>query len=507
MTEALSTAGISKTFGGRRVLTDAAIEVGRGEVLGLVGQNGSGKSTLIKVLSGVYGPDPGGTLRILGEEVELPVRPGDPARHGMAFVHQDLGLFEDGSLLENLRVGRYETGAAWRIHWSSEREACRVALGRVGLGDLSPDTPLRSLSQIDRALVAIARAVDQALAAGGSGVLVLDEPTSYLPRDGVDRLFAAVRELSSQGLGVLFVSHRIDEVLTLCDRVTVLRDGRVAATLDTATATEDDVVAAMLGRSLEGFYPESGAAPSGAPLFVANGVSGDGIADLDFDVRRGEIYGVTGLLGMGQERLLYLLAGATRASGTIELEGERMPLERMSTRRARRSGMALLPADRLRASGVQEASAQENVTLAGLRRFVSGGRIRHAGERAAALELMESYEVQPPEPQRPLRTFSGGNQQKTLLAKWLMTEPRLLLLHEPTQGVDVGAKQQIFRHIRRAADRGAAVVIATTEYEDLAGICDRVLVLREGRRAVELGGASLTNDRLVEECYRGEVPA
>jgi ribose transport system ATP-binding protein len=505
MAEALSAEGISKTFGGRGVLHEAAIRVRQGEALGLVGQNGSGKSTLIKILSGVYSPDDGGRVTVLGQDLPLPVPPGESARHGMAFVHQDLGLFEQGSLLENLRIGRYETGFGWQIRWRSEREACRVALERVGI-DASPDTPLRELGQIDRALVAIARAVDQAMAASGGGVLVLDEPTSYLPRAGVERLFTAVRELRDSGFGIVFVSHRIDEVLALCDTVTVLRDGRIVGSLDAASATEDDVVSRMLGRSLEDFYPEPGEA-GGEVVLAARGVTGPGIDGLDFDVRSGEIYGVTGLLGMGQERLLYLLSGATRASGVLELDGERIPLERMTTRRARLAGIALLPADRLRASGVQAATAQENVTLATLGRHVRRGRINHGLERAAALALMKDYGVQPLEPGRILRTFSGGNQQKTLLAKWLTAEPRVLLLHEPTQGVDVGAKQQIFKQIRAAAAAGVAAVIATTEYEDLAGICDRVLVLREGRRATELAGASLTHDRLLEECYRSERAA
>jgi ribose transport system ATP-binding protein len=502
MAAALSTEGISKTFAGRRVLHDAAITVPQGAVLGLVGQNGCGKSTLIKILSGVYAPDPGGRVTILGRNVPLPVTPGEPARLGMAFVHQDLGLFEDGSVLENLRVGRYRTGLGWHIRWRSEREAARASLERVGI-EASPGTPVRALSQIDRALLAIARAVDQSRDTAGGGVLVLDEPTSYLPRDGVDRLFAAVRELRDVGFGVVFVSHRIEEVLALSDTITVLRDGRVVANLDAPSSSEDDVVAAMLGRSLQDFYPDHGEAV-GELAFTARGVEGAGIHGLDFEVRHGEIYGVTGLLGMGQERLLYLLAGAAKADGELDVAGERMALARMSTRRARQAGMALLPADRLHASGVQAATAQENATLATLGRYVRGGRIRHNLERSAALALMLDYDVQPPEPNRPLRTFSGGNQQKTLLAKWLTAEPRVLLLHEPTQGVDIGAKQQIFRQIRAAADAGVAVIIATTEYEDLAGLCDRVLVLREGRRAAELGGANLTHDRLVEECYRSE---
>jgi ribose transport system ATP-binding protein len=501
MAAALDIERISKTFVGRRVLHEASLAIAPGEVHGLVGQNGSGKSTLIKILSGVHAPDAGGRLRVLGRDAQLPLSPGDPARLGMSFVHQDLGLFEDGTVLENLRIGRYQTAPGWRIRWRDERRACREELERFGI-TAAPSSRVRSMSQIERALLAIARAVDRAREAGDGGVLVLDEPTSYLPRDGVERLFTAVQELKDSGFGVLFVSHRIDEVLRICDRVTVLRDGHVVATLPSASSTQEEIVGAMLGRSLDGFYPEAGGRP-GDVILDATGVSGDGIADLDVAVRRGEILGVTGLLGMGQERLPYLLFGATPArGGELGVGGARVPLARLSTRRARELGLALLPADRLRLSGIQLATAKENVTLATLGRYATRGRLRHRREAAAAQELMDDFAVVPPEPARQLRTFSGGNQQKLLLAKWLTSGPRVLLLHEPTQGVDVGAKQQIFRHIRAAAAEGAAVLVASTEYEDLAGICDRVVVLRDGRQVAELEGPALTHEQIVEACYR-----
>ena len=501
--EVLRVEGISKTFAGRRVLADASLRVEAGSAVGLVGQNGSGKSTLIKILSGVYSPDRGGSVAVAGEQLDLPIGGAEAARHGMAFVHQDLGLFDGGSLLENMRVGRYRTGLGWRIRWRQERRACRNALAGVGL-DFSPETPLRSLSQIDRALVAIARAVDTVRGEDRGAVLILDEPTSYLPRDGVERLFVAVRELQRDGLGVVFVSHRIEEVLALCDRVTVLRDGRVVADRPTKGFDSDSVVATMLGRTLENFYPEH-EETAGEVALTARGVAGAGIDGLDLEVRRGEIYGVTGLLGMGQERLLYLLAGAVKGRGTIELAGRRAELSKLSPRRARELGIALLPGDRLHSSGVQLASAQENVTLATLPRYARRGQLRHRLERAAAVRLIEEFDVRPPAPRQLLRSFSGGNQQKLLLAKWLSAEPVVLLLHEPTQGVDVGAKQQIFRQMREAADAGVAIVVATTEYEDLASLCDRVLVLRDGRRAAELAGPTLTDQRLVEECYREGV--
>jgi ribose transport system ATP-binding protein len=510
-TIALRARGLSKTFAGRRVLDSVDLDVRAGEVVGLVGQNGCGKSTFIKIISGVYTPDSGGHLEVIERPVDLPVAAGAAAQAGLVFVHQDLGLFLDGSVLENVRLGRYRTGFAGRIDWRRERAACRDSLARVGL-DVDPDRQVGTLSQVDRALVAIARAVDQAQdtsSGGHGGVIVLDEPTSYLPRDGVDRLFDAVRELRSQGMGVLFVSHRINEILELCDSIAVLRDGRLVDRFDAATATEDVVVEAMLGRRLEQYFPDHDAAVQpGEVVLEVERLSGEGVHDVSFDVRRGEIYGVTGVLGMGQERLLYLLNGANASTGRVRCAGTELDARALTPRRARDRGIALLPADRVRTSGVQQATVLENITLATLGLYTRRGRIRHAEERAAAQRLVEQYDVRPPDVDRQMRTLSGGNQQKALLAKWMNAEPLVLLLHEPTQGVDIGAKQQIFALLRAAADSGLSVVIATTEYEDLAGLCDRVMVMRDGRRAVELGGDALTHERLVEECYRtGETAA
>lgn len=495
----LAARGFSKTFAGRTVLRDVDLDVLPGEVHGLVGQNGSGKSTFIKILAGYHAPDPGASLRIRGEPVPLPLGTEDPSKLGISFVHQDLGLFELGSVLENLRVGRYETGFAWRISWRRERQLAQEALARFGL-DLDPDQPLSSLPEVERAMVAIIRALER-VGEVRRGLLVLDEPTAYLPRDSVDRLFATIRRVAATGFGVLFVTHRLEEVFAITDRVTILRDGHVVDTASTSALTESDLVARILGFLLDSLYPEPHRV-EGEAVLVAREVSGAGVRDFSLELRRGEVVGLTGLLGMGHERVPYLLFGAEPASkGSVWIDGREWDLRSFSPFRAIASGLALLPGNRLRDGGVGVATARENITLPTVARYLSGGFIRDGAEKRDVLQLMDQFQVNPGEPERLFATFSGGNQQKGLVAKWFATQPKVLLLHEPTHGVDVGARQQIFRHIRSGAEQGMGILISSVDYEDLAHLCDRVIVFRHGQPSAELHGADLTRERILERCY------
>lgn len=490
----------SKTFSGRTVLRGVDLDVHPGEIRGLVGQNGSGKSTFIKILAGFHAPDPGGSLRLRDEPVALPLQVDQPAKVGMSFVHQDLGLFERGTVMENLRVGRYRTALGWRISWRRERELTRAALARFGL-DLDPDSEVASLTEVDRAMIAILRAVEQMQQAPGSGLLVLDEPTAYLPRDGVHRLFEAVRQVAAMGHGVLFVSHRLEEVKQITDRVTVLRDGGVVGTADTASVEESDLISMILGFSLSELYPTPHET-TGEVVASVSDLAGQGVHDVCLTLRQGEIVGLTGLLGMGHERVPYLLFGAEPATaGSLELQGRTYDLREMTARRAIRAGLALLPGNRQRDGGAPLATASENMTLVTLGRYFSGW-LRHGREEQDVLRLMDGFQVRPSEPERPFSTFSGGNQQKALLAKWFAVAPKVLLMHEPTQGVDVGARKQIFRQIRDQADAGTCILIASVEYEDLAHLCDWVMVFRRGRPSSELHGDALTHERIVEQCFR-----
>lgn len=494
----VSVRAFSKTFAGRTVLKAVDLDIVEGEIHGLLGQNGSGKSTLIKILAGYHAPDPGARLLVRAREVPLPLGPDDPPRLGLTFVHQDLGLFEEGTVLENLRVGRYETGFAWRISWRREREIARAALERFGL-DLDPAAALSSLTEVERAMVAIVRALHR-LDRSDGGLLVLDEPTAYLPHDSVDRLFAVVRQAAAIGYGVLFVTHRLNEVLGVADRVSILRDGALVETVPVAALTERDLAARILGFSLTEYYPEPRAA-DGETVVAVSGLTGGGVRDVSFHVRRGEILGLTGLLGMGHDRIPYLLFGAERAqSGTLRVGALELSLATVTPRIAIASGLALLPADRPRDGGVGSATVAENVTLPTLGRYFVGGRVRRRREAARARALIVQFGVWPADLSSEFATLSGGNQQKALLAKWFDTKPTAFLLHEPTHGVDIGAKRQIFRHIQNAAAAGMGIIVASVEYTDLAHLCDRVLVFRQGTVVAELRGVGLTEERIAEQC-------
>ena len=482
------------------MLRDVDLAVYPGEVHGFVGQNGSGKSTFIKILSGYHAPDSGSSLYVGEREVPLPVPPGGALRSGMSFVHQDLGLADTMTVLETLRLGRYETKPGWRIPWASERQIVSRALERFGI-EASPDAAIGSLSEVDRAMVAILRALDS-LRSHEFGLLVLDEPTAYLPRDGVDRLFAAVREAAAQGFGILFVSHRLEEVLAITDTVSVLRDGRLVGTHPTRDLTEDTLIEKILGFSLGDLYPEPHQ-PQGDVLMSVRGLSGSKVRDFSFDLRVGEIVGLTGLLGMGFDQVPYLLFGATQATeGRLQLGGQDVAIGQITPKESIRSGVVLLPANRLRDGSVGAATVSENITLPTLSKYYDRGFLRRNRERARVRGLLDRFHVVPPEPEREFATLSGGNQQKGLVAKWFETQPKVLFLHEPTQGVDVGAKREIFSNIRDAVAGGASAIVASTEYEDLAHLCDRVIVFRDACAVSELTGTALTEQRIVEQCFR-----
>ncbi len=519
MTSAVNTAAppvlelrhVSKTFAGTRALEDANLIIRRGEIHGLVGQNGSGKSTLIKILAGFHSPDAGGELLFNGRPIDLPLRPGQFRQLGMSFVHQDLGLILSLSVLENLRIAELSTRHQWLIRWRREHQLARELFQQFGLS-INPSVMVADLTPANRALLAIVRALGETRVgvteADGYELLILDEPTVFLPAPGKRQLFATLRDIARRRASVLFVSHDLDEVLEITDRVTVLRDGQVRGTVDSRSATTDHLVEMIVGRRFVVPTVEHHASRQESAHVSVRGLTGWLIRDVALDLHRGEIVGLTGLAGTGFEEIPYLLSGARRATaGTLSMNGATHDLATFFPARAVAAGVALVPADRLREGSEGSLSIADNVLLPVLDRYFHRLRLDRGRMASDVKTLLGRFTVRPNRPSLKYQLLSGGNQQKALLAKWLQTAPRLLLLHEPTQGVDIGARQEIFQLLRDSARRGTTIVCASTDYEQIAAICDRVIVFGRGRMR-ELGEREMTKDRIAEQCYAlmGEEP-
>jgi ribose transport system ATP-binding protein len=503
----LSVRNISKSFGGERALHSVSFDVLPGEVHGLLGKNGSGKSTLVKILSGFHVPDHGSELHFNGENVALPIRPGDYRRLGMSFVHQNLGLVPSLTVLENLRIVHLTSGNRGFINWRAEERAALNALDRFGL-DLDPHARVDRITPVQRALLAIVRAFEEIEVerkrSGRPGLVLLDEPTPFLPESGVEQLFGLVRSITASGSSVIFISHDIDEIMEITDRATVLRDGKVAGELQRATATHAQVVEMIVGRSVEQSRLVEDREVDDRPVFATvRELSGKVLDSVSLTVRRGEVLGLTGLIGSGYEELPYLLFGAQTGRGGSLAVGTDVPVAQaaMTPRTAIEHGFALLPADRQNASGVDSLAIVDNMFLPDVSRFFRGGRMRNGEMIAAARELGRRFEVSPNEPTLRLSALSGGNAQKVLIARWMNRRPVLLLLDEPTQGVDVGTRAQIFAALRQAADDGMTIICASSEAEQLSLICDRVLVFAKGKIVREIVGTELTKDEISAACY------
>lgn len=498
---------IAKSFGGARALKGISFEVLPGEVHGLLGKNGSGKSTLVKILAGFHACDPGGRMEFNGEGVVLPLRPGDFRRLGMSFVHQNLGLVPSLTVLENLRLSSLTSLAHSFINWPQERRQTREALARFDLR-LDPDERIDRLSAVDRALLAIVRAFEDVRVAsertGKPGLVLLDEPTPFLPREGVEKLFGLVRSIAAHGSSVVFISHDIDEVMTITDRATILRDGSVAGSLVTTDATHDDVVEMIVGRKLARSAPlRNAGSVARQPRIRIENVSNDNLRDCSITVGKGEILGLTGLIGSGYEELPYLVFGARPPrSGTIAFDGgEPVAVSSLTPRKAIDMGLALLPGDRQGASGVDSLPIVDNMFLPDIDRFFWGGVLHNGRMKAEAKVLGELFEVSPNDPLLKLSALSGGNAQKVLIARWMNRQPTLLLLDEPTQGVDVGTRQSIYVALRSAAAKGMSVICASSDAEQLADICDRVIVFARGAICEEIEGENISKESIAEACY------
>jgi len=519
----LEVSGLSKSFGATRALEDASLTIRPGEVRGLVGENGSGKSTLVKVLAGYHMPDPGATVVVGGAQLDFPLTGAKVRRAGLNFVHQDLGLIPALSVTENLFTDRYSLGRNRHISWRAEHAEAGRALDAFGV-DVDPQARVSSLPMELRVMIAIVRAVSGVRATGaGSGVLVLDEPTVSLPAGGRERLRGLVTQVVAAGHGALFISHYPDEVLSWADSVTVLRDGHVVADRLTSELDERSLVALIIGRELEATQfrasadasasasadasadasASGGAGPTRGEVVVED-LSGGELAPLSLGFGFGEVVGVTGLLGSGFEEICYALAGARcPRSGVLRISGRSYDLRRHSPRAAMAAGVAYVPQDRLSEGGSASLTLAENISLPVLGRHTGHlGRLRHREVAAEVHGLLREFNVRPALPGALLRELSGGNQQRVMMAKAMASHPRVLVLLEPTQGVDVGARTEILAKLREIARHGSLVVLGSTDAEQLAQVCDRVVVLRRGEVVADLSGPAVSEERIEEEMYR-----
>lgn len=486
--------GLSKSFAGKRVLDEASLDLQRGEVRGLVGANGSGKSTLVKLLAGYHRPDDGSPPFLVDDEPERP-SPGEPIP-GFRFVHQDLALVPSLTVTENLALDSSTKASMRPLALRRESHEIAAMLEEYGLS-FEPNALVRDLSAVERTMLAVTRA----FAVSGEEVkaLILDEVTATLPPRETAALFELIRRLPNAG--VIFVSHRIEEILDHCDTVTAIRDGRVVADLPTGDLTPHKLVHLITGAEPEEMYPSIHQPSSGAPVFRAKGLSGGTVEAIDLEIHAGEIVGIAGLDPRNGRDLLHLICGALQiGDGEIELEGEAIST-RGGPARTRDYGITMVT-DRLEA-GISGFTVRENLMLNGLEEFERNGLLRQRPERVAARRLIEEYGINPPEPDESFATLSGGNQQKVMFAKSMRMKPSLVLLDDPTRGVDVGSKAVLYRIVRDAADRGMAILITSTELEELTGLCHRVLVLREGVSNGIVEREGLAPDHLLERCYLG----
>jgi ribose transport system ATP-binding protein len=481
--------GITKWFPGVKALNRVSLRLRAGEVLALMGENGAGKSTLMKVLGGAYPPGEGAIL-IDGIAVTLrSVR--DARRLGIALIHQELMLAPNLDITANIFLGNeaHTPRLLGPVRTSDLQQRTTALLKRVGLR-VPADTLVSALSTGQMQMVEIAKALSI-----DARILVMDEPTSSLTAAESAHLFQIVRQLRDVGLGIVYISHRMEEVLVLADRITVLRDGRAVGDLDGDAATHEAIVAMMVGRELSRHYfPDRKAGPDDDVVFTANGVLVPGApAPISFSVRRGEILGFAGLVGAGRTELMETIFGVTPAHGGDMTLGD-VRFAPATPRDAIDAGVFLVPEDRKRHGLVLPMSVAENATLPNVRRLARWGTLDHAAERLIAETQVARLRIRTPTVLQQVVGLSGGNQQKVVLAKWLAMNPRVLILDEPTRGIDVAAKAEIYQEIAALAERGIAILLVSSELEEVIGLCDRVIVLREGR----IGGI-VTRERLTQE--------
>ena len=480
--------GVSRSYGGVQAVAEVSFAVRSGTVHALVGENGAGKSTLVKILTGIVQPDEGelavdGVVRRIGD-------PQAAHRLGIVAMYQEPTVFQDLTVAENVFAGRRPHTRLRTVDWGAMRAETRRILGELDV-DIDPGAPVRGLGVADRQLLEIAKALSSS-----ARLLIMDEPTAALSPHEVENLFATVRRLRDRGVAVLYISHRLEEVAVLADIVTVMRDGRHVETRPAAQLSQGEIIRLMVGRSLDQLFPKE-EAEIGDVVFRAEALSRGGLfADVSFELRRGEIVGLAGFVGAGRTEVARAIFGVDPLDGgKLWIEGR--PFRPRSPRAALRRGLAYLPEDRIQQGLVQPMSVSQNTSMAVLPELTPLGILRPRRELALTRRFIDQLKIKVTSPGQVVRSLSGGNQQKVVLSKWLAAEPRIVILDEPTHGVDVGTKADVHRTISHLATQGLTILLISSELPEILGMSDRVLVMREGRLVAELDRSEATQERVI----------
>ena len=485
--------GISKRYGGVRALENAELFVKPGRVHAILGENGAGKSTLIKIMTGVVAPDEG---RMLIDGAEVSFRsPADAARHGIACVFQELSLIPDLSVADNILIANPPKRFGM-IDGTAQRRIAEEALARAGAEDIHPRAMVRDLPLSRRQMVEIAKAL-----VGRPRILILDEATSALTSSDVTRVFEVLKRLKAEGLAILYISHRMHEIAELADECTVFRNGQNVASYEAGTKSDNEVIEMMIGREYHSVFPPK-PDRSGerlAPVLECKNLGWtERLKDISFTAGKGEVIGLGGLDGQGQRELLLALFGVLRGTtGSVLVDGRPVSLSGPTSARSASVGMALIPEDRKTEGLMLPMTVRENLSFASLDHLSNAGIIDRSLEESRIDEMVKLLAIKTAGIDISVGSLSGGNQQKVVIAKWLMRQPRIILLNDPTRGIDVGTKQEIYQLLRRLADAGAAIVFYSTDYDELIGCCDRVLVLYDGHVVKELEGEGLNEHALI----------
>lgn len=484
----LSARGISKSFAGVEVLRDVDLDLMPGEIHALLGENGAGKSTFAKIIAGVHRPTRGG-LTLNGRAVEV-TNPMVAGKLGITLIHQEPISFPDLSVAENLVLGRQDGSPLGRVPWAKMTRDARALMDLLGVR-IDVTRPMRGLSIADQQMVEIARAL-----ASDSRVIIMDEPTAPLTPKEVDTLFTIARRLRDEGRTLIFISHRLEEVRALCDRVTVFRDGNKVATEHISGLSDADIIRQMIGRPVKE-YMHKHSTRIGETALKVTGLTLPGVfRDISFEVKKGEIVGLGGLVGAGRTDVAKAIFGVTPAeSGTVEIGGK--PVRITDPTEAIALGLAFVPEDRAVAGIFRTLPVEQNITCAVPQKIAPKGMIRRSIEKALALDSIKKLRIRLASPRQPIGELSGGNQQKAILARWLLTDPSVLILDEPTRGIDIGVKAEFYEMIGELAEAGRAILLISSELPELLALCDRVLVMSEGRLTANLTRSEATQETIM----------